>query len=99
MSKFTVYNNGGRMKSICCEGYGSQHLNYKECFDEIRRDDSDTVFTGKKDNVDVTSEFLIKLLHRMEQYIPSFQHDTKLMNRIIRGGGLIKYVNKLEGRK
>lgn len=90
---FKVYRNGSKIKRICVDGDGS-NMTQLERYWKIKNSDLDIVFFDHRTNLIETDKRLLDLLISVEKC-----NDTKLLNRIIKNGGFIEYIQKLEGVK
>ena len=99
MLEFRIYKNGNKIKSQGVktpDGYNACALG--EFFDILKTyPEHDFWFHDMSNDTDVTFERLLAVLKKAE--IDSIKPiDTKLLNRVIRGGGFTNYIKQLEGQ-
>lgn len=93
MMQFIVYRNVSKIKSTRCAGInGGNNLSALKIFEAIRSGESDFSFIERYSKIDLTESRSMNILKSMEPK----NGDPRLLRRIIRGGGLIEYIKKLE---
>lgn len=97
--EINIYRTAGKIKGRYLrapDGYAA--CTNDEIFDCIRQfDHLDVIAINPKTKEDITYDTLINVLHSVEMDDINQTKDTKLLSRIIRNGGFINYINKLEG--
>lgn len=88
---FSVYRDEDKIKSIRLIGSGG-NLTQKEIRNYITNPTQDFYFFDSKTKAIETEERLIGVLHSVEKC-----DDVKLLTRIIKNGGFVEYIKKLEG--
>jgi len=99
MIEVLAYINSGKLKSMWCKGLGNNgSVSSGKLFNIIRKNpDHDVKFIDKNNGcVDITYKCLFNVLVLAEKNSTAGP-DINLTN-VIKNGGLIEYIKKLEGK-